>query len=78
MQKRVSFFRNGRNQAVRIPHDFELPGKFGLMRKEGNRIVIDPEEQPLSLAVWLATLTPLGPDDQMPDIEDLLPEPITL
>lgn len=78
IQRRVSFFRNGRNQAVRIPHEFELPGQYGLMRKEGNRLIIDPAESPLSLGEWLTSLEPLGPDDQMPEIEDMLPEPIDL
>jgi antitoxin VapB len=78
IQRRVSFFRNGRNQAVRIPHDFELPGKYGLMRKEGNRLVIDPEQPSLSLGDWLATLEPLGPDDRMPPIDDFPPEPVDL
>ena len=27
------FFRNGRNQAVRIPREFELPGEKATMRK---------------------------------------------
>jgi hypothetical protein len=27
--RRVKLFRNGRNQAVRIPREFELPGEDG-------------------------------------------------
>jgi antitoxin VapB len=38
----VSLFRNGRNQAVRIPVEFELPGDEALMRKEGDSIIIEP------------------------------------
>jgi antitoxin VapB len=41
-ERRVKLFRNGRNQAVRIPREFELPGKDALMRKEGERLVIEP------------------------------------
>ena len=40
--KRVSLFRNGRNQAVRIPREFELPGKEAIMRSEDGRLVIEP------------------------------------
>ena len=35
MQRPVKLFRNGRNQAVRIPREFELPGEDAIMRKEG-------------------------------------------
>jgi tRNA(fMet)-specific endonuclease VapC len=32
-------FRNGRNQAIRIPREFELPGDEAIIRKEGARLV---------------------------------------
>ena len=35
MQRRVSLFRNGRNQAVRIPRGFELPGDTAMIRRGG-------------------------------------------
>lgn len=38
----VSLFRNGANQAVRIPKEFELPGKDAVMRREGTRLIIEP------------------------------------
>jgi antitoxin VapB len=41
-ERRVSLFRNGRNQAVRIPRSFELPGREVVMRKEGDRLIIEP------------------------------------
>ena len=37
----VNLFRNGRNQAVQIPCEFELPASEAIMRKEGSRLVID-------------------------------------
>ena len=40
--RRVSLFRNGANQAVRIPKEFELPGKDAVMRREGTRLIIEP------------------------------------
>lgn len=40
----VRLFRNGANQAVRIPKEFELPGKDAIMRREGNRLIIEPIE----------------------------------
>jgi antitoxin VapB len=32
--KHVRLFRNGRNQAVRIPRDFELDGNEAIIRNE--------------------------------------------
>ena len=39
--RHVRLFRNGANQAVRIPKEFELPGKEALMHREGNRLIIE-------------------------------------
>lgn len=41
-ERPVRFFRNGRNQAVRIPREFEMPGEDGIIRKEGDRLIIEP------------------------------------
>ena len=38
VERRVRVFRNGRNQAVRIPREFEFPGDEAIMRKEGKRL----------------------------------------
>ena len=54
----VKLFTNGRSQAVRIPREFELPGDEAVMRKEGNRLIIEPT-QPRDLLAWLATLDPI-------------------
>ena len=67
-ERRVKLFRNGRNQAVRIPRGFELPGKDAVMRREGERLIVEPA-QPKSLLGVLATLAPL--DEEFPPIEDL-------
>lgn len=40
--RHVRLFRNGANQAVRIPKEFELPGKEALIRREGNKLIIEP------------------------------------
>ena len=40
--RRVRLFRNGRNQAVRIPVEFELPGDEAIMHRDGERLVIEP------------------------------------
>jgi len=40
-ERHVKLFRNGRNQAVRIPREFELPGEDAIMRKEGEKLIIE-------------------------------------
>ena len=40
--RHVRLFKNGRNQAVRIPREFELPGDTAIMRKEGDRLILEP------------------------------------
>jgi antitoxin VapB len=73
--KRVSLFRNGANQAVRIPREFELPGNEAVMRKEGGRLVIEPVPRP-SLIELFRTWEPL--DEEWPEIEDPPPEPVEI
>ena len=73
--RHVRLFRNGRNQAVRIPREFELPGEDAIMRKEGDRLVIEPTP-PKSLLALLATLGPL--DEEFPPIPDPAPDPVEI
>jgi antitoxin VapB len=73
MTRRVKLFTNGRNQAVRIPREFELPGDEALMRKEGDRLIIEPSSRKSLLAV-LEQLEPL--DEDFPEISDRPPEEI--
>jgi antitoxin VapB len=74
-ERHVKLFKNGRNQAVRIPREFELPGEDAIMRKEGDRLVIEPV-RPRSLLDVLATLEPI--EDAFPEIDDPAPEPVEL
>jgi len=74
-ERHVKLFKNGRNQAVRIPREFELPGEDAIMRKEGERLIIEPAA-PRSLLAVLATLRPLR--EEFPAIEDVPPDPIEL
>jgi len=73
--RRVKLFRNGRNQAVRIPREFELPGDDAIMRKEGSRLVIEPAK-PHALLAWLDSLAPI--DERFPEITDLPPDRVDL
>lgn len=70
--REVSLFQNGRNQAVRIPREFELSGTSALMYQDGPRLVIEPKP-PQSFAELFAQWDNL--DESLPDIED---EPMPL
>ena len=74
-ERHVKLFRNGRNQAVRIPREFELPGEDAVIRKEGERLIIEPTS-PKSLLALLATLQPI--EEDFPPIPDPTPGPVEL
>lgn len=74
-ERRVKLFRNGRNQAVRIPREFELAGEEAILRKEGERLIIEPAP-PRSLLAVLASLEPL--DEEFPPIPELPTGPVDL
>jgi antitoxin VapB len=74
-ERQVRLFRNGRNQALRIPRDLELPGRVATLRKEGPRLVVEPVAAP-SLLQLLAKLKPL--DEDLLPIPRLEAEPIEL
>lgn len=72
-ERQVRLFRNGRNQALRIPRDMELPGRTATLRREGDRLVIEPHAEASLLAV-LATLKPLT--EEFPPVERPAAEPV--
>ena len=74
-ERHVKLFKNGRNQAVRIPREFEFRVEDAIMRKEGDRLIIEPAPHK-SLLALLATLAPL--DEDFPPIADLPPDPVDL
>jgi antitoxin VapB len=74
-ERRVKLFKNGRNQAVRIPREFELPGVDAIMRKEGERLIIEPLPRK-SLLELLATFEQI--DEEFPEIDDPPPRRVEL
>lgn len=49
--RKASLFRNGRNQAIRIPVEFELPGDEVTIEQDGEVLIIRPSKpQPKSFA----------------------------
>lgn len=72
-ERHVKLFRNGRNQALRIPREFELPGDQAIIRRQGNLLIIEPVKR-RPLLELLATLQPL--DEDFPNIDELPIEPV--
>jgi len=73
IERHVKLFRNGRSQAVRIPREFELPGKDAVMRKEGDKLIIEPAPKK-TLRELLDSWEPL--EEEFPEIPDLPAEPV--
>jgi len=71
-QRHVRLFRNGRNQAVRIPVEFELPGNEAIMYRDGERLVIEPVRK-RGLVALLKTMKPI--EESFPEIDDPVPAP---
>jgi antitoxin VapB len=71
IERHASLFRNGRNQAVRIPREFELEGAEVLIRKEGDSLILTPIRKNRLLDL-LASWAPL--DEGLPEVEDLPPQ----
>jgi antitoxin VapB len=67
-ERHVRLFRNGRNQAVRIPREFEMEGNEAVIRRDsGGRLIIEPVVKVgllTLLADWEAT------DDILTKIDD--------
>ena len=70
-ERQASLFRNGRNQAVRIPREFEMAGTEVLMRKEGDRLILTPIRKNRLLDL-LASWEPL--EESLPEVEDTPPQ----
>lgn len=67
----ASLFRNGRNQAVRIPKEFELDGDQVRISKDGARLILEPVVPSERLTAVLAELGPI--DVELPDVDANMP-----
>ena len=66
--RHARLFRNGRNQAVRIPREFEFAADEVIVYREDHRLVLEPIKRSASLAEVLSRLSPL--EEDFPDIAD--------
>ncbi|WP_432261201.1 antitoxin [Cupriavidus sp. TMH.W2] len=73
--RHVRLFRNGRNQAIRIPREFELPGEEAILRREGNHLIIEPVAA-MPLRSLLAQWEPI--DIDWPTVDNLPAEDVDL
>lgn len=66
-RRHVRLFRNNRNQAIRIPVEFELPGSEAIISRDGDRLIIEPVRTS-GLVALLDSWRPL--EEHFPQIED--------
>lgn len=69
--KKASLFMNGRSQAVRLPKEFRFEGTHVFARKDGNRVILSPEDDRIERLIAL-----IGSAPDFPDIPRDPPEPI--
>ena len=67
----ASLFRNGRNQAVRIPKEFEMDGDRVRISQDGARLILEPVVASPRLMAVLAELGTI--DEEFPDVDANLP-----
>jgi antitoxin VapB len=67
-ERHARLFRSGDSQAVQIPHEFELPGDEVIVRKQGDRLVIEPVKMKSRLPELLASWEPI--DDDFPGVDE--------
>ena len=73
LPRRATLFRNGRNQALRIPRDLEFSGSEVFLHKEDDRLIVEPVARRRTLAEILPGLRPLTED--FPDAPDSPAQP---
>jgi antitoxin VapB len=66
-QYQVRLFHNGRNQTLNIPHEFEMPSNDVVIRRDGERLIIEPFKK-RSLLELLTTLEDI--DEDFPNIDE--------
>ncbi|MGL4634942.1 MAG: antitoxin [Beijerinckiaceae bacterium] len=67
MTATAKLFMHGRSQAVRLPKEFRMPGTEVNVRREGDRIVLEPVISKPDIDAIFARMDRLGSADFFPD-----------
>ena len=84
MQRHVKLTRNSGEDTISLPEEFALSSDDVIIRKEGDRLIIEPEiarnrQVNGALLAWLAAREPLPPEDAMDPVSREGPaRPVTL
>ena len=64
----AKLFMHGRSQAVRLPKEFRFEGKEVRVRREGDKVILEPmEKTAFDVESWWARLDAMGAADFLPD-----------
>jgi antitoxin VapB len=66
MRATAKIFKNGRSQAVRLPKEFRLKGSEVSIRKEGEKVILEPLENTQWPEGFWDIFTP-DPDFEIPE-----------
>lgn len=71
LEQTIRLSRSGSSQVLNIPQNFELSSNEVVIRKEGDRLIVEPTKRP-SLLAFLSALSDI--DEDFPDVDEgLLP-----
>ena len=74
-EQRAKLFWTGRSQAVRLPKEVRFAGEAVLIRRDGDRVILEPDRGwPPGYIDWLKAGPHLPEDFELPD--DPPPEPL--
>ncbi len=73
MQRHVKLTRSAGDDTISLPAEFALSSDDVIIRKEGDRLIIEPEiacnrQINGALLAWLATQKPSSPEDAMDSV----------
>jgi antitoxin VapB len=74
----VKLERSGGDQIVRIPHEIALPGEEAVLRRDGDRVVVEAAEgtPPKNLIEYLRSIPPIT--EEFPKIDDPFPKDVEI
>jgi len=72
--KKATLFMNGRSQAVRLPKEFRFKGTHVFVKKDGNRVILMPEDDRMERLLALFGSAPDFPDIPRAPAEPMRPE----